>query len=714
MNTRLKQVGKQRGFGLIEVLITVVVVAVGLLAVASMQGTFISSSGELKARSEAVKLAEAKIEEMRNHAVQADYAAIASSANAESITGVNATFARSWAVTTPAGGPDRREVAVTVAWGQGPEESVNLVSQIAWTDVSKSLDYSTNGNGLAGRAPSPNNVSSVVSDVKFDSNQITEVGLNDGSGLSKYTDSAGDTYLVKSMTPDQNGNDLQAVIKFQGGVILSIRGAVYLGNVGSGNSPPISLTPTTAYPIAFSDLAYCVFPVPNTASDYICYFGGDCTLGGAGCPNNMTDYSAVQGGWYGRVGLTETSTADFQNKKVCFGEDVAGTGVETAATTARTYISRRLDANNNLVGSEGINQSFECQNFLIVDKRGNSYPCSSFSDYTIPGTSNKLAIASSSIERVLTPGQPNVVLAADSTQCGATSKYVVTGTIQGSQADQVTVLIDRNACLVSLSNGVYSYICTIETTNSNATITAFGGSVSPATQSITLNGTQITGADLVTGAQNQLNDCQTPWGTTVTNNTSITAYQAPSVPQGGQCVSEQRSCSQGTLSGSYVYETCSVQTSGDCLAPWGAVVADGSSVTAYQVDTVASSATCPGVSETRTCTSGTLSGSYTYQTCSVQQAVQCTVTVAGNVYKGQGSTPKPSENSVTVTATPGGSCTKAAASGNTYSYGCDIGTVTDGSSIAITGTSVTGAASVTVDCAGQSSLTTLGPELTTQ
>lgn len=56
-----------------------------------------------------------------------------------------------------------------------------------------------------------------------------------------------------------------------------------------------------------------------------------------------------------------------------------------------------------------------------------------------------------------------------------------------------------------------------------------------------------------------------------------------------------------------------------CTLPWGGVIQSGESVTAYQTSSVASPATCqPPTAETRTCLSGVLSGSYQYQTCTVQ------------------------------------------------------------------------------------------------
>ena len=49
-------------------------------------------------------------------------------------------------------------------------------------------------------------------------------------------------------------------------------------------------------------------------------------------------------------------------------------------------------------------------------------------------------------------------------------------------------------------------------------------------------------------------------GTTVASGSSVTAYQASSVPPGSLCVSQSRACADGTLSGTYAYASCSVTT----------------------------------------------------------------------------------------------------------------------------------------------------------
>ena len=114
-----------------------------------------------------------------------------------------------------------------------------------------------------------------------------------------------------------------------------------------------------------------------------------------------------------------------------------------------------------------------------------------------------------------------------------------------------------------------------------------------------------------------LASCPAPWGGSIASGSSVSAYQFSSVSAPATCsaVSETRTCNNGTLSGSYTNQSCSVSTS--CTTPWGTTLSNGSSVPAYQSSTVTAPATCSSVTETRTCSNGTLSGSYINQNCAV-------------------------------------------------------------------------------------------------
>ena len=106
-------------------------------------------------------------------------------------------------------------------------------------------------------------------------------------------------------------------------------------------------------------------------------------------------------------------------------------------------------------------------------------------------------------------------------------------------------------------------------------------------------------------------------GQTVLHGASVTAYQTTTVPYGSSCNSQSRTCNNGTLSGSYTKASCSVDPASNCTAPWGATVAHGSSITAYQTSSAAYGSTC--TSQSRKCNNGTLSGSYTHSSCNVSE-----------------------------------------------------------------------------------------------
>jgi prepilin-type N-terminal cleavage/methylation domain-containing protein len=122
---------RQTGVSLIEVMVTLAVVAFGILGIVYLQGELSSQSASNKARAEAVALAEARIEEMRNYTLLATNVAddetpfenfpayIKSIANiaetatcnaGENIDGVNATYNRRTCVNSP------DNVDVIVSW----------------------------------------------------------------------------------------------------------------------------------------------------------------------------------------------------------------------------------------------------------------------------------------------------------------------------------------------------------------------------------------------------------------------------------------------------------------------------------------------------------------------------------------------------------------------------------------------------------------------
>jgi hypothetical protein len=132
-----------------------------------------------------------------------------------------------------------------------------------------------------------------------------------------------------------------------------------------------------------------------------------------------------------------------------------------------------------------------------------------------------------------------------------------------------------------------------------------------------------TGVKNVTVTVTAPSSCVLPWGGSIASGATVTAYQASSVPCGSSCVSETRTCNNGVLSGTYINQNCTpVPCPSSCVLPWGGSIAHLASVTAYQASSVPCGSIC--VSQTRTCNNGTLSGTYTNVACSVTGCLNCT------------------------------------------------------------------------------------------
>ena len=111
-------------------------------------------------------------------------------------------------------------------------------------------------------------------------------------------------------------------------------------------------------------------------------------------------------------------------------------------------------------------------------------------------------------------------------------------------------------------------------------------------------------------------------GSAVIDGNSVTAFQNSTVGFGNSCLSETRLCTNGALSGSYTYASCSVGIAASCLFN-GATINHGDSVTGYTSSTVAFNQVCSSVAETRTCNNGVLSGSATFASCNTSAARSC-------------------------------------------------------------------------------------------
>jgi type IV pilus modification protein PilV len=128
------------GFSLLEVLIAIIVLGVGLLGIAKIQGTTMLNSAESRMQTHAVNLAQEKIAEFRHYANKSVYSAYASDSVGTDVVGENATFTRTWSISACPDSVICKQISVKVAWVaiDGTNPDVELTSKIAEIEPAKS------------------------------------------------------------------------------------------------------------------------------------------------------------------------------------------------------------------------------------------------------------------------------------------------------------------------------------------------------------------------------------------------------------------------------------------------------------------------------------------------------------------------------------------------------------------------------------------------
>jgi len=124
---RYKHISPPRsaGLGLVEVIVTVFIVALAVLAIGHLVLESSRGTTESKARTEALVLAEQKLEALRDYARAADYDVLASDCDAAPIAGSNAAFSRCWDLDSE--DASLLAVTVTVSW-QGLRQDPDAVA----------------------------------------------------------------------------------------------------------------------------------------------------------------------------------------------------------------------------------------------------------------------------------------------------------------------------------------------------------------------------------------------------------------------------------------------------------------------------------------------------------------------------------------------------------------------------------------------------------
>ncbi|GAB3322606.1 type IV pilus modification PilV family protein [Haliea atlantica] len=417
------------GIGIIEVLITTLVIALGLLAVARFQLGIVGESRDNKAMVEARSYCESGIEDMRRVMSRGEFGVGGPLAEnlaptAETFSGKSASFSRTLVVenlpqpgVTSEDDVRQKRITATCSWEDG---EVELQTVMSLHDATNSA-LATNLGGGGGPALSPSLNAGSSDDI---SESVPLEAGDEGYGSPGQVVLIDDEYYIVEQSglsasksqacsaispvvlPFENGlrarrvdNDgyegLEAIelfevvedegtefcvprVRFNGGVVIPMRGIVHSRISGTDKG---SYLPVELFTLNVSESGtYCVFDPDEgtTSAPYTCYVGGNCAHGPEGnddedftqCPTTRPAniLSTVgEGGWRGRIGLLNVASEGYN---VCFFEEVE-TDTDSTRDTARDYFSYTTGPDNAL-GTvddrhQGINKPYACHDLLIVD-----------------------------------------------------------------------------------------------------------------------------------------------------------------------------------------------------------------------------------------------------------------------------------------------------------------------------------------------------------
>lgn len=316
----------EAGYALLEALISLIVVAVGVLGIAKMNMVMLAGTGVAKTRAEALQLAQTKFDEFRNVTTAAQYVAL-SNGN-DSLSGTNASYSRSWQID---GTTSPTNARVCVAWPSSVSDAcaattdrIILSGIVSWNNPAELAKVSSTSS-LGGFIRTPTGRGRVGGDNVYTPGSIPGVANSIPGGGSDGTH----TYVTDGGTRELIGAD--------GKVLLTVNKAGSCESTApefSTVSGRVFIEAKNGSPIASfsnifvlsSDASYCsVLPVDTTTTPWKLPTG--CT--GSACTYFYTYYQCYIGAyWWGNIGIQRIDNAN-TNDKVCVGNPV-----DTAAPNA--------------------------------------------------------------------------------------------------------------------------------------------------------------------------------------------------------------------------------------------------------------------------------------------------------------------------------------------------------------------------------------------
>jgi uncharacterized repeat protein (TIGR02543 family) len=304
---------RSRGFVLIEALIALLIVSVGLLAISKLETLTLSAAGEARSRSEAVTLAQKKLEQLRNWVVESGFNSGMVDGGPVSVSGTNATYTFTWNIGPTAGGS---LVQLNTRWTDrfGTPQQLDLNSLVSWDDPYNQLKGQAGFTGIS--APSPSGQAK---------RGTTDYGNNVPQGATTNTDGSGTKTYVKNDNTveliDSAGKVvlyLDPTVDGQAQSFTTISGRVYFDQNAGNNAIPdannvrvrLSSEGQCFYDNAVNSLSAEVTAGSNSYKyfSYVCYVGPE---------------------WWGNVAVVVDDSVNGQaaSPTLCVGDPLFNSGV---------------------------------------------------------------------------------------------------------------------------------------------------------------------------------------------------------------------------------------------------------------------------------------------------------------------------------------------------------------------------------------------------
>ncbi|WP_161563973.1 InlB B-repeat-containing protein [Cupriavidus lacunae] len=345
----IKRTPRNHGFILIEAMIALILISIGLLAVSKLQTLSLSGAGQAKSRSEAMALSQQKLEQVRNMLVKSAFTGTPLVSGNATVSGSNASYAMTWAVSTPSGGLEQRLVQLTTTWtdGQGVQQRLDLNSVVAWDDPGGQGKLTA---GLGGSLISP------TGSAQRGSGTYTGTSVANADG-TKIAVNNGTTYLLSST------NDILLYLPPKNNAAQSfstITGKVFFDQNASNGIPS-----SANVRVRLSSEGECVYNNSPTLMTAV--------TSGSNSYKYFTYTCYVGPGWYGNVGviIDESVTGNAASPTICVGDPAFNGGASDGTLISANPLESSTRSYRGFKGSVGAYLSTGMGTQSVVDQSAN-------------------------------------------------------------------------------------------------------------------------------------------------------------------------------------------------------------------------------------------------------------------------------------------------------------------------------------------------------